>query len=198
MATAQAFRAITPAIFSWQAYEPAVKCDLSSCAIATPAGLIFVDPIALAESALRDLLADFPAAAILLTNGNHTRAAAEFRERLGVKVFAGADATGLEIAPDETPADGDLIPGGMRVVTLHGAGPGEIALLGDGVVCVGDALIHLDPEGFRLLPAKYCSDAPALPDSLRKLLCYQFDVMTFAHGAPLVGQARHRLELLLA
>ena len=97
MATAQEFRAITPAIFFWQAYEPAVKCDLSSCAIATPEGLVFVDPIALAEGALRELLAGSRAAAIVLTNGNHSRAAAGFRERLGVKVFASADATGLEI-----------------------------------------------------------------------------------------------------
>lgn len=198
MTTAQEFRKITTAIFSWQAYEPAVKCDLSSCAITTPAGLVFVDPIPLEERALRVLLAGNPAAAIVLTNGNHARAASEFRERLGVKVFANADAGELGLVPDATLADGDVVAGGMRVVALPGAGPGEIALLGDGVVCVGDALIHLAPEGFRLLPAKYCSDATRLADSLRKLLCYQFDVMTFAHGAPLVGRARHRLELLLA
>ena len=175
-----------------------MKCDLSSCAIETPEGLVFVDPIALAEHALRELLAGIQPAAIVLTNGNHTRAAAKFRERLGVKVFASADATGIEINPDATLADGDLIPGGMRVIALPGAGPGEIALIGDRVVCVGDAVIHLEPDGFRLLPPKYCSDAVCLADSLRKLLCYQFDVMTFAHGAPLAGQARHRLELLLA
>ena len=37
-----------------------------------------------------------------------------------------------------------------------------------------------------------------LRESLRKLLSYEFDVLTFAHGTPLVGQARRRLELLLA
>ena len=198
MASAQSFTAITPAVFSWQAYERAVKCDLSSCGIATAAGLIFVDPIDLAEPAMEELLAAKTPLAIVLTNGNHTRDAGKFRKRFGVKVFAAADAEGLDITLDATLADGDLIPGGMQVVALPGAGPGEIALVGNGIACVGDALIHLEPEGLRLLPAKYCSDARRLPDSLRKLLSSEFDVLTFAHGTPLVGQARRRLELLLA
>lgn len=198
MATAQIFEAITPTVFSWQAYDPAVKCDLSSCAILTAAGLVLVDPIELAERAIAELIVAHTPFAIVLTNGHHTRASGKFRERFGVKVFAAADADGLDITPDATLADGDFAPGGMRVVTLPGAGPGEIALVGNGTACVGDALIHLEPEGFRMLPAKYCSDARVLADSLRKLLSYEFDVLTFAHGTPLVGQARRRLELLLA
>lgn len=198
MAKAQTFTTITPAIFSWQAFEPAVKCDLSSCAIATVDGLIFVDPIELADRAMRELTAAIIPLAIVLTNGNHTRAAAQFRDRFGVQVLAAANAEGLDILPDARLADGDLIPGGMQVVALPGAGPGEIAIVGNGVACVGDALVHLAPEGFRMLPAKYCCDAPILPGSLRKLLSSEFDVLTFAHGTPLVGQARRRLELLLA
>jgi len=197
MAAANGFSAISPHIFSWQAYEPSVKCELSSSAIATPAGLVFVDPIPLADRWLRELLASGTPCAIVITNGNHARAAAEFRERLAVKVFASEEAADSGFTPDEFIAEGDFTPGGMRVVGLPGAGPGEIALVGDGVICIGDAVIHLEPEGFGLLPAKYCSDAHQLRDSLRKLLSYQFDVMTFAHGVPLVGQARHHLALLL-
>ena len=147
---------------------------------------------------MEELIATHTPLAIVLTNGNHTRAAVRFRDRFGMKVFAAADADGLDITPDATFADGDVAPGGMRVVTLPGAGPGEIALIGNGIACVGDALIHLEPEGFRMLPAKYCSDARMLAESLRKLLSCEFDVLTFAHGTPLVGQARRRLELLLA
>ena len=198
MAVAQTFKAVSPTLFSWQAYEPAVKCDLSSCAIATAEGLLFVDPIELAEPAMTELTAANTPLAIFLTNGNHTRAALWFQDRFGVKVFSAAGAAGLEIIPDATLEDGDVAPGGMRVVTLPGGGPGEMALVGDGIACVGDALIQLEPEGFRMLPSKYCSDARLLADSLRKLLSYEFDVLTFAHGSPLVGHARRRLELLLA
>ncbi len=198
MAVATDFQTVTPSLFAWQAFESAVKCDLSSCALDTADGLIFIDPIELSEAALARLLHGRKPRAILLTNGNHTRAAAALRERLGVKVLASADASGLEIVPDETLAEGQIAPGEMEVITLPGAGPGEIALVGRGIACVGDALIHLPPEGLRYLPAKYCAAPEQMRHSLRKLLSYQFQIMTFAHGAPLVGTARRQLEQLLA
>jgi hypothetical protein len=113
-------------------------------------------------------------------------------------VFAAANADGLEISPDSTLVDGADIPGGMHAVALPGAGPGEIALIGNGVACIGDALINLPPEGLRILPAKYCSDPKELRNSLKKLLSCEFQVMTFAHGAPLAGAGRSRLEQLFA
>jgi hypothetical protein len=198
MAVAADFTAVTPSLFAWQAFEPAVKCDLSSCALDTADGLIFIDPIGLADAALARLLHGRRPGAILLTNGNHTRAAGTLRDRLGVKVFASTEAGGLDIVPDATFAAGEIAPGGMAVVPLPGAGPGEIALIGQGLACIGDALIHLPPEGLRLLPAKYCANPEQMRHSLRKLLSYQFQVMTFAHGAPLVGAAHRQLEQLLA
>jgi hypothetical protein len=193
------FQIVTPSVFFWQAYDPAVKCILSSCAIKTAAGLILIDPIPLEAAALAELAAGASPAAVVLTNGNHGRAAAAYRDRFGIPVLAPGDAVSdLEVTPDTTLADGDVAPGGLRVISLPGAGPGEIGLLGGRVICVGDAIINLDPEGLRLLPAKYCSDAGRLPDSLRKLLSCEFEVMTFAHGAPLVAAARQCLELLLA
>ncbi|MEO6788645.1 MAG: hypothetical protein ABI318_21195, partial [Chthoniobacteraceae bacterium] len=152
----------------------------------------------LAGPALGRLLDGRKPRAIILTNGNHARAADTFRATLGVPVFASADASGLDIAADATLSDGQTAPGGMEVVALPGAGPGEIALVGDDIACVGDALINLPPDGLRILPDKYCEDAARLRSSLRKLLSYQFRLLTFAHGAPLVGAARQKLEQLLA
>jgi len=198
MPVAQEIHEFTPSLFTWGAYEPAVKCELTSAAVATADGLVLIDPIELAEDPLARLLHGRTPIAIVLTNGNHTRAAGTFRSRLAIPIFAARDAEGLEIIPDSTLVDGSIAPGGMRVVTLPGAGAGEIALLGSGVACIGDALINLPPEGFRLLPAKYCSDAMELRNSLRKLLSYEIHVVTFAHGAPLVVAGRRRLEQLLA
>jgi hypothetical protein len=113
-------------------------------------------------------------------------------------VYASSDASGLDLVPDATFSAGEITPGGMEPVPVPGAGPGEIALVGHGIACVGDALIHLPPDGLRLLPAKYCANPGQMRHSLRKLLSYQFQVMTFAHGAPLVGPAHRHLEELLA
>lgn len=198
LAIAADFQSVTPSLFTWHAYEPSVKCDLSSCAIATDAGLIFIDPIELSEPALARLLLGREPAAILLTNGNHTRAAEKFRALLRVKIFASHDAAELDIIPDATLADGQDAPGGMKVIALPGAGPGEIALVGHGIACIGDAVIHLPPEGLRLLPDKYCADAAQNRESLRKLLSCDFQVMTFAHGAPLFESPRAQLAKLLA
>jgi hypothetical protein len=186
-------------VFFWQAYDPSVKCPLSSCAIGTAAGLILVDPIPLGEDALSELAGVGSPAAIVLTNGNHGRAAAAWRDRFGIPVLAPVDAgPDLGVTPDATLADGEFAPGDLRVIALPGAGPGEIGLVGAGVLCLGDAVINIAPEGLRLLPERYCSDARRLPISLRKLLSCEFDVVTFAHGTPLVAQARQLLEPLFA
>jgi hypothetical protein len=192
------FQTVTPSVFAWHAYEPAVKCELSSCAIETAHGLVLVDPIELAAEALARLLHGRTPHAIVLTNGNHTRAAEKFRTALGVKIFAPRDADGLEVTPDATLSDGQIAFGDIRILSLPGAGPGEIALVGQGVACLGDALIHLPPDDLRILPDKYCTDPAQLRRSLRKLLSCDFQVMTFAHGVPLTDSPRTKLEPLIA
>ena len=91
-----------------------------------------------------------------------------------------------------------MAPGNLVVIEIAGAPPGEIALHAEGIAHVGDALIHLEPMGFSLLPEKYCADAREMRRALGKLLRFDFEVMTFAHGLPLISQARRRLENLLA
>ena len=198
MATAADFQRVTPELFHWQAYEPAVKCDLSACAITTQDGLVFVDPIPLAEPALSNLAGAGKPLAVLLTSGNHERAADEFRIRFEIPICASATAAAaMTTRIDRVINDDELAPGGLRAVGVPSAGPGEVAFVGNGIACIGDALIHLESHGFALLPDKYCADSVRLPNDLRKLLSYDFHILTFAHGAPLTEQARQRLETLL-
>jgi hypothetical protein len=63
---------------------------------------------------------------------------------------------------------------------------------------VGDALIHVEPNGFAMLPVKYCADARQLALSLRKLLSFDVRILTFAHGTPLTANTHARLTALLA
>ena len=196
---AEEFQTVRDDLFFWQAYEPAVKCDLSSCARRFGNELVFIDPIPLAKDALDELTAAATPCAIVLTNGNHARAAAEFRDRFSIPILAHAAATAeLGLAVDQTLGDGDVAPGNLVVIEIAGAPPGEIALHAEGIAHVGDALIHLEPMGFSLLPEKYCADAREMRRALGKLLRFDFEVMTFAHGLPLISQARRRLENLLA
>ena len=83
---------------------------------------------------------------------------------------------------------------------IDGGPLGEMALHyveDGGTMIIGDALINFDPYGFEFLPAKYCRNAKLMRRSLRKLLDFSFDRMLFAHGTPILSDARTRLEQLL-
>lgn len=188
--------------FFWQVYEPAVKTDLTCTAFHAGRDWFFVDPIALAAPALDELAGqDVGGGAVLLTNGNHERAAAAFRDRFRVPVIGHAEtAPEISIALDRTVGHGDVLFGQFDVIALPGAAAGELAYLhtASRTLCVGDALIHLEPLGFAPLPAKYCRDACALRAALPRLLDHAFDRITFAHGTPILAKAHARLASLIA
>jgi len=184
---------IRPGLFHWQGYEPAVKCDCSSTALVTEAGLIFIDPIPLADAVLQDLVAEsFSApAAVLLTSGNHQRESLALAKRFGIPVFASEDA-GEDIIADQRFRSGDPVAG-MKAIALPGFGPGETAFLHEGVLIFGDSLINLEPEGLRLLPEKYREDKKRSLRSLAALGDLKPEVLLFAHGHPIIQNAITRL-----
>ena len=184
-------------IFHWQGYEPAVKCDCSSTALVTPSGLIFIDPVPLAEEALKELVGEsFSApAAIVLTSGNHQRESLALAKRFGIPVFAPEDA-GDDISADQRFRSGDPVAG-MESIALPGFGPGETAFLHDGALVFGDALINLEPQGLRLLPEKYHEDKKQSLRSLAALRALKPQILLFAHGHPIVDRAPERLAVTL-
>jgi glyoxylase-like metal-dependent hydrolase (beta-lactamase superfamily II) len=199
MPHAEEYQQVRDDLFFWQAYDPAVKVDLSCCAHRTTRGLVFIDPIPLAREALAELCAIAPPAAIILTSGNHARAAADYRDRFSIPILAHTAAIPeLGLTVDQEIADGETVLDTFTVIAIPGAAAGEIALHAVDTVHLGDALIHLPPYGFTLLPEKYCADAKEMRLALGKLLRFPFQILTFAHGLPLVSQARQRLADLLA
>jgi len=201
MPGADEFQDLGGGCYFWQAFSPAVKTDLTCAAFHAGRDWFFVDPIPLAPPALDELAGrDVGDGAVLLTNGNHERAAAAFRDRFRVPVIGHADtAPEITIALDRVVGDGDILFGQFEVIALPGAAAGEVAYLhaATGTLCVGDALIHLDPLGFAPLPAKYCRAARDLRAALPHLLDFAFDQITFAHGTPILSNAHARLASLI-
>jgi glyoxylase-like metal-dependent hydrolase (beta-lactamase superfamily II) len=186
-------------LYFWQAYDPAVKVDLSCCARRTTGGLVFIDPIRLTKAAEVELLTAAPPRAIILTSGNHARAAADWRTRYSIPIYAHAEAIPeLGLPVDHLLTDGESVLDEFTVIALPGAAPGEIALQAGDALHLGDALIHLPGFPFGPLPDKYCTDPRELRRSLGKLLRFPFEVLTFAHGLPIVVHARQRLSQTLA
>ena len=197
MKPVQEYSTLRPGLFHWQGYEPEVKCDCSSTALVTEAGLIFIDPIPLADAALKDLVAEsFSApAAVVLTSGNHQRESLALAKCFGIPVFAPADA-GDDIIANQRFRSGDPVAG-MESIALPGFGPGETAFLHEGALIFGDALINLDPEGLRLLPDKYREDKKQSLRSLASLAAIKPQLLLFAHGHPITQQATPRLSAVL-
>jgi hypothetical protein len=199
MPRAEEFQQVRPGLYYWQAYDPAVKTDLSCCACQTAQGLVFIDPVPLQKAPEAELLALAPPRAIILTSGNHARAAEDFRQRFSIPIYAHAEAAPeFSFAVDHQVTDGETILDEFTVATLPGAAEGEIALHRDSAWHLGDALIHAPPFGFAMLPDKYCADPRELRRALQKLLRNPFEVLTFAHGLPIVAHARQRLSQILA
>jgi glyoxylase-like metal-dependent hydrolase (beta-lactamase superfamily II) len=191
------YSTLRPELFHWQGYEPEVKCDCSSTAIVTEAGLIFIDPIPLAEEALRDLVGESfsAAAAVVLTSGNHQRESLALAKRFGIPIFAPENA-GNDIIADQRFRSGDMVAG-MESIALPGFGPGETAFLHEGALIFGDALINLEPEGLRPLPEKYREEKKLSLRSLKSLEALKAELLLFAHGHPIVQHSARRLAALL-
>ena len=199
MATATTIEEVCSGVWSWHGFDETTRTEFFSTAVLAEDGLVVIDPILASPEALNRLAKLGPVAAIVLTNGNHSRAAARFRERFSAPVFAHPEAVG-ELT---SPVDGVLrvnrrVGGSLEVVELSGAGLGEVALYKEGGwLHLGDALINLEDTGLAVLPAKYCLDASILSLSLRKLTALQFHSATFAHGTPIQLEAHAKIGALV-
>ena len=200
MPTADNLSELVPGVWTWSAYGPEVKVDLSSCAIRSDEGLIIVDPINLDEKGMSALSNAGHWHSVVLTNANHARQSEIFRERYGVPILAHPDAAmELEIPVDGVVMAGEFVGGSIQVLDLSGAGVGEIALYHPaGRIHFGDAVVNLESTGLSLLPEKYCSDLERLKKGIRALKRCRAEIMTFAHGAPVVEPAAAGFEFVLS
>jgi len=182
MLCASELEPVSPGIFLWRFYDPSVKADLFSTAVAIGSDTYLIDPIPLAKEAMTELRG---VAGVIITNENHVRAGCDFAAQFRVPIYS---------------ALSDPFVPGLTPVRIEGAPAGEIAIyceVDGGAMFIGDALINFDPYGFTFLPAKYASNSKLMRKSLTKLLDYSFERMLFAHGMPILSKARERLELLL-
>jgi glyoxylase-like metal-dependent hydrolase (beta-lactamase superfamily II) len=197
---ADEFQALSDTLYHWSVYDPAVKCEIGCAALKLPSGWVVVDPVPLAETAWKELLALAPLRAILLTNGNHVRDTVALRAQHKAPIVTAPDTRRdiAELRPDITLLPGELLYG-ITAIAIPGATPGETAFYSQtGVMILGDAVINASTErGLELLPDKYCADAEQNRASLRKLLDFDFHTLTFAHGAPVTTRAKEKLTALL-
>ncbi len=197
MAAAEEIQEILPGLHIWQAFSLQAKVDLTSHALACGDQLYLIDPIRLTKSGLIQLEAlQKKISAIFLTNGNHERDAAFYRDRYDVPIFAQPEAA-AEISIATQPFPNAL--NGLEVLSLPGAGPGEVGLYHreKKLLILGDIVINLDSFAFAPLPDKYATDAKEMRRSLQSLAALDVSTICFAHGLPVRGETSKRLASLL-
>jgi glyoxylase-like metal-dependent hydrolase (beta-lactamase superfamily II) len=192
------FARISSSCALWHTFDPKIKAELFSTALAAGNGLTLFDPIALPPACRPDLESLGRVDKIVITNANHARAAATFAFSYSAPIFAPLELRG-ELPHSYQLRDG-LPLGPLQVIRIEGGADGEFTLYhpeDGGTLIMGDALINFDPYGFTLLPRKYCANQKQMVRSLRKLLDLDFSRIFFAHGNPLMLHARQQLESLL-
>ncbi len=182
-----------PGIWRWWAYSPAHKVELMSHAVRGRAGAwVVFDPIPLNPHLVETWCDGGGIDTIVLTNGNHERAAAEWRRAFGCRVAGAAD---VSWEMEGIRNDRDVVLDGWKAIRLEGGAPGETAwwLESESLMVFGDAVVNLAGRSLELLPDKYCQDPKALRRSLRSLLSIPFEFALFAHGDPLPRGAAARI-----
>lgn len=156
---------------------------------------ILVDPPPLSDDDLSKLKNAGQVDYILLTNRDHQRESATYKDALNTRVYVPkADAPEMSVTSEKTFVDGELLPGGIWVVQLSDQkSPGESALFiqqGRGILIVGDALLGKPEGSVSMLPAEKYADPAKAREGLRRLLKYNFDSLLVGDGASIMSGAK--------
>jgi hypothetical protein len=196
-------REIVPGIFHWTEVHPDIHHPVSSYWLEDCG--VLIDPLIPAEQGI-EWFADRSAAptAILLSNRHHYRHSGELAERFELPVYcvrAGIhEFTGGRRVTAFDP--GDDLPGAVVAIEVGGLCPDESALYVQDKrsIVFADGVIRPSNGGeLGFVPDSLMDDPPGTKRALleaysRVLADYDFDHVLLAHGQPLIGDGRSRLQ----
>jgi hypothetical protein len=190
-------REIVPDVQMWSVFQADKGYAFNGFAVATEDGTVLVDPPEPSEEGWGAIDMLEPFAGLWVTNRNHSRAAAAFRERYGLRVSAHeADAGKLEAGADAMVHGDELLPGDIRIIHVPGKSPGEIAFhvpRSDALI-VGDVVIGVPAGGLSTYPEKVIEDMEQLHRSAAHLLEYDFDALLLCDGEPIPQGGKQKLQ----
>jgi glyoxylase-like metal-dependent hydrolase (beta-lactamase superfamily II) len=194
-------REIVPDVQTWSVFDADKGYAFNGYAVVTEEGTVVIDPpepLADGWGAI-DLLEPF--AGVWITNRNHSRAAASFRERYGTTIYAHeADAGRLVAGADQTVSGHERLAGEIELIHVPGKSPGEIAfhLPRSRALVVGDVVIGVPAGELSTYPDAVIADRAELLRSAARLLEYDFDALLLCDGEPLPTGGRQKLQQFVA
>ena len=190
-------KAVFDDLFCWSVFSERRQIDFNGHLWVREEGNVLVDPVPMIESDLRQLDDLGGVKWIVVTNRDHQREAAAFRERCGAQVVAHPeDVEGIEAQVDRTVGDGEeIVPGLLAVQLRFGKSAGEIALYWPEkrTILASDLVVGAPVGRFSLLMDDVLEDPPAAALEVRKLLALDFDAIVVGDGHSVMRDARERL-----
>lgn len=186
---------ILPGVATWSWFSEEKQLNFNGHLLDVGEHRILVDPPPLSDADFEKLSNAGQLDYILLTNRDHERESAAYKEALNTRVYVPqADAPEMSVTPDKTFVDGELLPGGIWVIHLaNQKSPGESALFlqqGRGILIVGDALLGKPEGSVSMLPAEKYADPAKAREGLRRLLKYDFDSLLVGDGTSILTGAK--------
>ncbi len=199
-AVAERLEEVVPGVRRWFVFDERIggnEADAHAVASDDGSGVVLVDPLPLAESALDEL---GRVEAILLTAQCHQRSSWRYRDRFGAPVYAPAGVRSMAGEPDEHYGEGDVLPGGLRAIRTPGPEEVHFGFLLEReprVFFCPDLLTNYAGRGLDFVPLKYHDDPTATRRSVEGLLALDFDVLCLDHGAPIADDPHGEIRRLL-
>jgi hypothetical protein len=194
---------ILPGVFHWNAVHPNIHQPVASWWLED--GGVLIDPLIPPDEGI-EWFADRSSApaAIVLSNRHHYRASGELVERFGIPVrCVRAGMHEFSDGQGVTAFDfGDELPGGIVAHEIGAICPDETALYLEGreaIVFADGVVAHGDDPRLGFVPDSLLDDPhdtkQALLDAYRRVLDeLDFQHVLLAHGGPVIGDGRERLQ----
>ena len=199
---------ILPGLFHWTAHNSHIESDVDSYYVSGTDPAVLIDPM-LPDEGMNWFQGHSVPAHILMTNRLHDRGIETYVEHYGSEVWC--HRSGLHEFTDWSVDvkgfdHGDELPGGILALEIGVLCPEETALLipiAEGILAIGDDFIRLNGDGdIGFVPDFLMGDDPdsvkrGLRDVYKSHLDQPFDHLIFAHGRPIVGDAKSLLRSFL-
>lgn len=160
-----------PELYSWSVFDEARNVDFHGLCIHLPEGNVLVDPLPMSPHDRAHLESLGKVAVIVVTNSDHTRAAAQLAAETGATVCGpAAEQNGFPIEVNRWLHQGEFVVPGLQVHTLDGSKtPGELALVWQETTLItGDLIRAHRADGLMMLPdAKLAGRAEAVNSVVR-------------------------------
>ena len=207
---------LLPNIWQWSWFSDEKKLDFNGLFLTVGEHRILVDPPPMIAADVQQIQRGGRVDYILITNRDHLREAVTYKTQFGCQLWLpDTDAPQMDVKPDKTYKDGELLPGGIWAIHLQDQkSPGECALfiqqvgtggsrrdqggrVETGIMIVGDALIGKPPGSVSMLPPEKYIDSAKARDGLHRLLKYNFDTLLVGDGASILSGAKPIVETAL-